>query len=46
MIEEITRQVNISEMDIEICIIESPASNLGFRGGTGDEALINYKIEI
>lgn len=33
-------------MDVEITIIESPACNWGFRGVTGDEAKLNYKVII
>ena len=32
--------------DIEITLIESPASNWGFRGKTGDEIQLNYSINI
>lgn len=46
LFQEINSQLNISTTDIEICIIESPASNWGFRGMTGDEVSINYKIDV
>lgn len=46
LFKEINAQLNISTTDIEISIIESPASNWGFRGMTGDEVSINYKIEV
>jgi hypothetical protein len=46
LFKEIHEQLNISTTDIEISIIESPASNWGFRGMTGDEVSIDYKIEI
>lgn len=43
LFKEIHKQLGISTTDIEICILESPASNWGFRGKTGDEVGINYK---
>ena len=46
LFKEINEKVNISKTDIEISIIESPASNWGFRGMTGDEVSLNYKIEV
>lgn len=46
LFKEIHEQLNISTTDIEISIIESRASNCGFRGMTGDEVSLNYKIEI
>lgn len=32
--------------DIEICIIESPSSNWGFRGQCGDDISLSYKVNI
>ncbi|MDD7913183.1 tautomerase family protein [Polaribacter ponticola] len=46
LFKEIHEQLYISTTDIEISIIESCASNWGFRGMTGDEVSLNYKIEI
>jgi len=46
LFKEIHEHLNISTTDIEISIIESPASSWGFRGQTGDEVSLNYKIEI
>ena len=39
-------KLNIDNNDVEICIIESPASNWGFRGMTGDEIKLNYKVKV
>jgi hypothetical protein len=33
-------------VDVEITVNEAPASNWGFRGMTGDEADLNYKIDV
>ena len=46
LFEDIEKDLNISPHDIEICILESPASNWGFRGMTGDEIKLNYKVNI
>jgi dimeric dUTPase (all-alpha-NTP-PPase superfamily) len=42
----IQKELNIKNNDLEICIIESPASNWGFRGMTGDEIKLNYKVKV
>jgi len=42
----IHKKLNIENNDLEICIIESPASNWGFRGMTGDEIKLNYKVKV
>lgn len=39
-------QIGIVVNDLEICIIEAPACNWGFRGISGDEIVLNYKVEI
>ena len=46
LFEQISTQLHIDTTDIEICIIESPAYNWGFRGQTGDEVIIDYKINV
>jgi len=46
LFQNINKDLNISVSDIEICIIESQASNWGFRGMTGDEIKLNYKVKV
>jgi 4-oxalocrotonate tautomerase family enzyme len=46
LFKDIEVNLGISSSDIEICIIESPASNWGFRGMTGDEIKLDYKIKM
>ncbi len=46
LFDNIRNKVNIQHQDIEICIQESPACNLGFRGLHGDEVKLNYKINV
>jgi len=42
----IETQLNISPVDIEITIKEQPPHCWGFRGITGDEAKLNYKVAV
>lgn len=40
------RELSISPVDVEITIFEQPAHCWGFRGITGDEAKLNYRIDV
>ena len=44
--ERISEQLGLALTDVEICILESPAYNWGFRGMTGDEIQLSYKINV
>lgn len=44
--ERIRKEVKLSASDIEICIMEQPAYHFGFRGMTGDEMMLDYKVEV
>ena len=44
--ERICTQLNLANTDLEICILESPAHSWGFRGMTGDEIKLSYKISV
>lgn len=46
LFKNIKQELNIENNDLEICIIESPSSNWGFRGMTGDEIQLNYKVKV
>ncbi|HAS44480.1 MAG TPA: tautomerase family protein [Microscillaceae bacterium] len=46
LFHEISTQLNIAVNDLEICIIESPPTHWGFRGKTGDEIQLNYKVDL
>ncbi len=46
LFEHIESEVGIKPVDVEITIFESPACNWGFRGITGDEAKLNYKVDV
>lgn len=43
---EMEVQLGIAPIDIEITIKEQPPHCWGFRGITGDEARLNYKIDV
>jgi phenylpyruvate tautomerase PptA (4-oxalocrotonate tautomerase family) len=40
------RELGIDPVDVEITIREQPAHCWGFRGMTGDEATLSYKIDV
>ena len=50
LIKEIFKQLEknlaLNPVDIEITIKEQPAHCWGFRGITGDEAKLNYKVDV
>ncbi len=46
LFEGIHSELAIAPQDIEIAILEAPKHNWGFRGKTGDEVELNYKIEV
>ena len=46
LFEHIRKELGIQAVDIEILIREAPAYHFGFRGMTGDEMLLDYKVEV
>ena len=46
LFQRIEAEVGIAPLDVEITITETPACNWGFRGMTGDEAVLNYKVNV
>ncbi len=46
LFEQIEKHVGITPVDVEITIKEQPAHCWGFRGITGDEAKLDYKINV
>jgi phenylpyruvate tautomerase PptA (4-oxalocrotonate tautomerase family) len=44
--EKFEKQLQISTMDVEITIFETPMHNWGIRGKSGDELALNYKVNI
>ena len=39
-------ELNITPMDLEITLFETPRHNWGIRGKSGDELTLNYKVEV
>ncbi len=46
LFDKIESKLGITNQDVEVCIIESPACNWGFRGFHGDEVKLNYTIDV
>lgn len=46
LFQEIATQLNIAVNDLEVCILEAPPANWGFRGKTGGEINLSYKVDI
>ena len=46
LFERIGEILGIAPIDLEITLFETPAGNWGFRGMTGDEATLDYRIDI
>lgn len=46
LFDRIKAEIGIDNMDVEVCIYESPACNWGFRGMHGDEITLNYNINV
>jgi len=46
LFEHIEKELGIQTADVEILIQEAPAYHFGFRGMSGDEVLLDYKVEV
>ena len=46
LFSKLSQELKIRPDTLEIVIFESPASHWGFRGMTGDEITLNYKINV
>jgi len=46
LFERTKEQLGLSPSDLEITITETPKHNWGFRGQSGDEINLNYKVEV
>ena len=44
--ENISNEVGIASLDIEITIVETPKHNWGIRGLCADELALNYKVDV
>lgn len=46
LFERFENELNITPMDLEITIFETPIHNWGIRGKSADELILNYKINV
>lgn len=46
LFRQFEEQLGIAPVDVEITIQEQPPHCWGFRGLTGDEAMLNYKVDM
>ncbi len=46
LFSKIESELGIAPVDVEITLFESPPENWGFRGMTGDEAKLDYRIDV
>ncbi len=46
LFERAQSELGLSPSDLEITITETPKANWGFRGQTGDEIALGYKVEV
>jgi len=46
LFERFEVELGIRPVDLEICLIESPPENWGFRGLHGDEAELGYRVRV
>jgi phenylpyruvate tautomerase PptA (4-oxalocrotonate tautomerase family) len=46
LFERLEREAGLMPADVEITIAETPRQNWGFRGKSGDEATLDYKVEV
>lgn len=46
LFSRIESELGIKPADVEIAITENPPENWGFRGMTGDEATLSYRLDV
>lgn len=46
LFERLDAELQISPIDVEVTLFENPPCNWGFRGMTGDEASLDYRIDV
>ncbi len=46
LMDDLTRELDLAPIDVEITIIEAPRENWGIRGQHGDELELPYDVEV
>jgi phenylpyruvate tautomerase PptA (4-oxalocrotonate tautomerase family) len=46
LMDDLSRALKLSPLDVEVTIIESPRVNWGIRGQHGDELTLPYKVDL
>ena len=46
LFERLDAELQIPPVDVEVTLFENPPCNWGFRGMTGDEANLDYRIDV
>jgi len=46
LLDDLTRELDLSPLDVEVTLIESPRENWGIRGQHGDELTLPYPVEL
>jgi len=46
LFQRIEETLHIVPIDLEVIIFDQPAHHFGFRGMTGDEAMLDYSVEV
>ncbi len=46
LFERTEDRLGLAPSDLEICLVESPPENWGFRGKTGDEIKLTYQVKV
>lgn len=46
LMDDLSRELDLHPVDVEVTIIESPRENWGIRGQHGDELALNYKVDV
>jgi phenylpyruvate tautomerase PptA (4-oxalocrotonate tautomerase family) len=46
MYDDVAPALGLTEDDLEVVVIESPASHWGIRGRAGDELVLDYRVDV
>ena len=46
LMDDLSRELGLAPVDIEVTIVESPRENWGIRGKAGDELVLSYEVNV